>query len=69
MLRVGGKLLNRKVKGRLAATINQDIIDQMRVCHKVECEEALEHDRVPPSWSHTVEMLLRKGLKSYKTRD
>jgi hypothetical protein len=40
----------------------------MKIIHTVEIQGAKNHDRTPPEWSNTVEMLLRKGVKAYKTR-
>jgi hypothetical protein len=40
----------------------------MKRIHDAEVEDARNHDRTIPDWSNTVEMLLRKGTKAYKTR-
>jgi hypothetical protein len=40
----------------------------MKRIHDAEAEDARSHDRTIPDWSNTVEMLLRKGAKAYKTR-
>jgi hypothetical protein len=39
----------------------------MKRIHDAEAEDARNHDRTIPDWSNTVEMLLRKGAKTYKT--
>jgi len=39
----------------------------MKRIHDAEAEDARKHDRTIPDWSNTVEMLLRKGAKAYKS--
>jgi len=53
-------------KIRLNATICIKILDEMKIIHAAEVQDAKEHDRAEPDWSNTVEMLLRKGVKIYK---
>jgi hypothetical protein len=38
----------------------------MERIHLQEVEHAKAEDRVEPDWSNTLEMLLRKGVKSYR---
>lgn len=57
-----------KSKIRLVATIDDKLKQEMETIHEVEERDAEEHDRTKPEWSNTVEMLLRKGVKAYKTR-
>jgi len=40
----------------------------MKIIHNAEAEDARNHDRTIPDWSNTVEMLLRKGTKAYKSK-
>jgi len=54
-------------KIRVAATVEQRLLDEIRKIHECEIAFAVENDRVPPDWSNTVEMLLRKGLRAYKS--
>lgn len=54
-------------KIRVAATIDDKLLQEMRRIHGAEVQEAKQSDRVKPDWSNTVEMLLRKGVKAYKT--
>jgi len=68
----GKKLVNEfevppHTKIRIAATIEQRLLDEMKKIHECEIEFALENDRVPPDWSNTIEMLLRKGVKACKS--
>ncbi len=39
----------------------------MELIHEVEDRDAEERDRTKPEWSNTVEMLLRKDVRAYKT--
>jgi hypothetical protein len=57
-----------KSKIRLVATVDEKLKQEMEIIHQVEEGDAEEHDRTKPEWSNTVEMLLRKGVKAYKTR-
>jgi hypothetical protein len=51
---------------RVAATIDDRLLAEMRRIHVIEVAEAKRCDRADPDWSNTVEMLLRKGVKAYK---
>jgi hypothetical protein len=57
-----------KSKIQLVATIDDKLKREMEMIHEVEERDAEEHDRTKPEWSNTVEMLLRKGVRAYKTR-
>ena len=54
-------------KIRIVATVCSRLCDEMKRIHDAEAEDARKHDRTIPDWSNTVEMLLRKGAKAYKT--
>jgi len=54
-------------KIRVVATVCSRLCDEMKRIHDAEAEDARNHDRTIPDWSNTVEMLLRKGAKAYKT--
>ena len=54
-------------KIRLVATIDDKLKQEMEMIHEVEERDAEKHDRTKPEWSNTVEMLVRKGVKAYKT--
>ena len=54
-------------KIRTAATVEQRLLDEIKKIHECEIDFAVENDWVPPDWSNTVEMLLRKGVKAYKS--
>jgi hypothetical protein len=57
---------NSKIK--ITVTIDDKLLNQMKNIHLDEVRAAEEADRVPPDWSNTVEMLLRKGVKAYRTK-
>jgi hypothetical protein len=54
-------------KIRIVATVCSRLCDEMKRIHDAEAEDARNHDRTIPDWSNTVEMLLRKGAKAYKS--
>ena len=56
-----------KSKIRLVATIDDKLKQEMEMIHEIEERDAEEHDRTKPEWSNTVEMLLRKGVRAYRT--
>jgi hypothetical protein len=57
---------NSKIK--ITVTIDDKLLNQMKSLHLDEVKTAEEADRVAPDWSNTVEMLLRKGVKAYRTK-
>jgi len=52
-----------KIEGTIDKTVSEDFKEVLRQ----ELLAAREADRVEPSVSHILEMLLRKGIKAYKT--
>jgi hypothetical protein len=56
-----------QTKIRIVATIDEKLVAKMKDIHEVEIKFACEEDRVEPDWSNTIEMLLRKGVKAYKS--
>jgi len=54
-------------KIRIVATVCSRLCDEMKRIHDAEAEDARNHDRTEPDWSNTLEMLLRKGVRAYKT--
>jgi hypothetical protein len=57
---------NSKIK--ITVTVDDKLLNQVKNIHLDEVKVAEEADRVPPDWSNTVEMLLRKGVKAYRTK-
>jgi hypothetical protein len=55
-------------KIRVVATIDEKLVAKMKEIHELEVKLACEEDRVEPDWSNTIEMLLRKGVKAYKSK-
>ena len=55
-------------KIRIVATIDRKLCEEMQRIHMLEIERAKSEDRVEPDWSNTLEMLLRKGVRGYRTK-
>ncbi len=55
-------------KVRVVATVEKKLCEEMTHIHDLEVEHAKAEDRVEPDWSNTIEMLLRKGVRSYRTK-
>jgi hypothetical protein len=53
-------------KVRVVATVDRKLCEEMEHIHIREIEHAKVEDRVEPDWSNTLEMLLRKGVKTYR---
>jgi len=56
-----------KTRIKIEGTIDKAIFDDFKEVLRLELQEARETDRAEPSVSHVLEMLLRKGIKAYKT--
>jgi hypothetical protein len=54
-------------KVRVVATVERKLCEEMERIHMQEIERAKAEDRVEPDWSNTIEMLLRKGVRSYRS--
>ncbi len=46
-------------------TIDLEVLKLCKAIYARECEHAQIEDRPEPKWSHTIEMLLRKGIRAY----
>lgn len=55
-------------KVRVVATVEKKLCEGMAHIHNLEIERAKAEDRTEPDWSNTIEMLLRKGVRSYRTK-
>jgi hypothetical protein len=53
-------------KVRVVAVVDRKLCEEMERIHEGEIERAKAEDRNEPDWSNTLEMLLRKGVRSYK---
>ena len=51
---------------RVVATVEKKLCEEMELIHEQETKHARDEDRVEPDWSNTIEMLLRKGVKTFK---
>jgi hypothetical protein len=54
-------------KIRVVAVIDKLLEEEIERVHEAECEACRREDRNEPDWSNTLEMLLRKGVRSYWT--
>ena len=54
-------------KVRVVATVDRKLCEQMERIHEEETRRAMAEDRAEPDWSNTIEMLLRKGVRRYKS--
>ena len=54
-------------KVRVVATVDRKLCEEMKQIHEQEVQKAKREDRGEPDWSNTIEMLLRKGAKAYKS--
>ncbi len=54
-------------KIRVVATVDRKLCEEMQHIHIQETERAKAEDRTEPDWSNTLEMLMRKGVRSYRT--
>jgi hypothetical protein len=54
-------------KVRVVATVDRKLCEEMKQIHEQEIQKAKREDRAEPDWSNTIEMLLRKGAKAYKS--
>ena len=54
-------------KVRVVATVDRKLCEEMERIHDLEIDRAKAEDRTEPDWSNTLEMLLRKGVKSYNS--
>ena len=53
-------------KVRVVATVDKSLCEEMERIHEEEMKLAMAADREAPDWSNTLEMLLRKGVRSYR---
>ncbi len=54
-------------KMKVTCTVDSKLLQEMRLIHEQEVKKAVYEDRSEPDWSNTLEMLFRKGVKSYKS--
>ena len=55
-------------KVRVVATVDRKLCEEMEHIHMQETEQAKAEDRTEPDWRNTIEMLLRKGVRGYRTK-
>ena len=47
--------------------MDRKLCEEMERIHMLEIERAKSEDRVESDWSNTIEMLLRKGVRGYRS--
>lgn len=57
--------LNTRIK--IEGTVDIAVFEEFKRIYELENEKAQAEDKVQPSVSHILEMLLRKGIRAYKT--
>ena len=56
-------------KLRVEGVVEKDVYEDFKKVYELECGKAAKNDRGKPSRSEILEMLLRKGLKAYFTKE
>jgi len=56
-----------KTRIKIEGTIDKTVFEEFKRILTLEIEKAEAEDKVQPTVSHVLEMLLRKGIKTYKT--
>jgi len=51
---------------KIEGTIDRAVFEEFKKIYELETLEAEAEDKVQPSVSHILEMLLRKGIKTYR---
>ena len=51
----------------VVSVIDKLLEEEIERIHEAEIELCKKEDRNEPDWSNTLEMLLRKGVRSYRT--
>ncbi len=55
-----------QTKIRVVATVEKILYEEIKRIHEEEVVICKREDRNEPEWSNTLEMLLRKGVRSYR---
>ena len=56
-----------RTKIRVVATVEKTLFEEIKRIHEEEVAMCKREDRNEPEWSNTLEMLLRKGVRSYRS--
>lgn len=51
---------------KIEGTVDKTVLEEFKRIMALEIEKAKAEDKVQPTISHVLEMLLRKGIKTYK---
>jgi len=52
---------------KIEGTVDRAVLEEFKKIYELETSQAEAEDKVQPSVSHILEMLLRKGIKTYKS--
>ena len=58
---------SNSTKIRVVATVDRNLCLELQRIHMQEIERAKAEDRTEPKWSNSLEMILRKGVRNYRT--
>jgi len=58
--------LHTKIK--IEGTIDRHVFESLKEVYETEKREAEAEDKPEPSFSQVLEMILRKGIKAYKSK-
>jgi len=58
--------LHTKIK--IEGTIDRHVFESLKEVYETEKKEAEAEDKPEPSFSQVLEMILRKGIKAYKSK-
>jgi len=55
-------------KIKIEGTIDRHVFESLKEVYEAEKKEAEAEDKPEPSFSQVLEMILRKGIKAYKSK-
>ena len=57
-----------QTKIKIEGTIDRHVFESIKEVYEAEKKEAEAEDKPEPSFSQVLEMILRKGIKAYKSK-
>jgi len=57
-----------QTKIKIEGTIDRHVFESIKEVYETEKKEAEAEDKPEPSFSQVLEMILRKGIKAYKSK-
>jgi len=61
-----GERSQLRTRVKIEGTISRAVFEEFKRIYELEIERAEAEDKAQPNISHILEMLLRKGIKTYK---